>query len=84
MTLGVILKLKIMKKVFQKLFQYSIRIKNYYKKDRRFYDTYFLFFFFQRPLGCGAFGDVYQGLLKNRDNDSVDLAVAVKVNYFAG
>ncbi|XP_065200377.1 leukocyte tyrosine kinase receptor-like isoform X2 [Planococcus citri] len=32
-----------------------------------------------KPLGCGAFGDVYQGLLRNRDTDSVDLAVAVKI-----
>lgn len=32
-----------------------------------------------KPLGCGAFGDVYQGLLRHRDTDSVDLAVAVKI-----
>ena len=39
----------------------------------------YLLFFSNRPLGQGAFGEVYQGVLSNVTSESGNLSVAVKV-----
>lgn len=45
------------------------------------YEIGFFCFVF-RALGQGAFGEVFQGFYRQRENDAVEMPVAVKVKLF--